>query len=353
MNVHTIEDTLQNLGVNAQYDVLPFGSLREETLSAAEKVLKDIGDIITEKDNLRQNVKSQEKFAELMHKIVKLSEEFYQLLPVYGFQYEKLCPLFSAPDVHSKLKLIHNLKHIGLSSQLILGASLKVSEINPKDYVYRSLNCNLSLLKPDSQEAQMILQYIHNTGCKQDIGVQSIYAVHIPEQVEQFRNTKLANHMLLWHGTRLSNMLSILSHGLQVAPLGAQMNGDLFGKGIYFADMFKKSEGYCMKHHSLKMKCILLCEVALGDCKEIEYNLVIDPAEKYDSVKAVGRRQPDPSKNVYWKGMTVPVGEPVNALEQGTSSSHHYLNFNEYVVYNASQVCVRYLIQFTDRDNIF
>ncbi|GIY18397.1 poly polymerase tankyrase [Caerostris darwini] len=353
MNVHTIEDTLQNLGVNAHYDVLPFGSLREETLSAAEKVLKDIGDIITEKDNLRQNVKSQEKFAELMHKIVKLSEEFYQLLPVYGFQYEKLCPLFSAPDVHSKLKLIHNLKHIGLSSQLILGASLKVSEINPKDYVYRSLNCNLSLLNPDSQEAQMILQYIHNTGCKQDVGVQSIYAVHIPEQVEQFRNTKLANHMLLWHGTRLSNMLSILSHGLQVAPLGAQMNGDLFGKGIYFADMFKKSEGYCMKHHSLKMKCILLCEVALGDCKEIEYNLVIDPAEKYDSVKAVGRRQPDPSKNVYWKGMTVPVGEPVNALEQGTSSSHHYLNFNEYVVYNASQVCVRYLIQFTDRDNIF
>ncbi|GFY74230.1 poly polymerase tankyrase [Trichonephila inaurata madagascariensis] len=348
MDIHTIEDTLKDLGVDSTFDILPFGSLTMDTLVKAEKILKEIRDVIAEKDNLRQNVKSQEKFAELMHKIVKLSEEFYQLLPVYGFAYEKLCPLFSPPDVHSKLKLIHNLQHIGLSSQLILGASLKFSEINPKDYVYRSLNCNLNLLDPKSQEAQMILQYIHNTCLSNNVEVQSIYAVHLPEQFEHFKSLKLSNHMLLWHGTRLSNMLAILARGLQVAPLGVQMNGDLFGKGIYFADMFKKSQNYCVQHYSSKVKSILLCEVALGDIKEVDYNLVVDPAEKYDSVKAVGHRQPDPSQTVYWKGMTVPIGTPVNVLEQGTSTSHHYLNFNEYVVYNASQVCIRYLIQFTD-----
>ncbi|CAL1296048.1 unnamed protein product [Larinioides sclopetarius] len=353
MDVCTIEDTLQDLGVDSTYDVLPFGALSVETLAAAEKVLKDIGDVITEKDNLRQNAKSQDKFAELMHKIVTLSEEFYQLLPVYGYQYEKLCPLFSAPDVHSKLKLINNLLHIGLSSQLFLGASLKAAEINPKDYVYRSLNCNLTPLNPESQEAQMILQYVHNTS--KNVEVQSIYAVHIPEQLEQFKTTKFSNHMLLWHGTRLSNMLSILARGLQVAPLGVQMNGNLFGKGIYFADMFKKSQKYCYQHYSTKVKTILLCEVALGDIKEVDYNAIIDPNEKFDSVKAVGRKHPDPSMSAYWKGMTVPLGTPVNALEQGTSSSHHYLNFNEYVVYNSSQVCIRYLIRFTDSrdDDIF
>ncbi|GFT42008.1 poly polymerase tankyrase [Nephila pilipes] len=348
INIHTIEDTLKDLGIDSSFEVLPFGSLTPDTLTAAEKILKDIGDVIAEKDNFRQNVKSQEKFAELMHKIVKLSEEFYQLLPVYGFAYEKLCPLFSPPDVHSKLKLIHNLLHIGLSSQLLLGASLKLSEINPKDYVYRSLNCNLTLLNQDSQEAQMILQYIHNTCLSQLVEVKSIFAVHLPEQLERFKTLKLSNHMLLWHGTRLSNMLAILARGLQVAPLGVQMNGDLFGKGIYFADMFKKSQNFCVQHYSSKLKSILLCEVALGDIKEFDFNVVVDPAEKYDSVKAVGHRQPDPSKSVFWKGMTVPLGTPVNALEQGTSTSHHYLNFNEYVVYNASQVCIRYLIQFTD-----
>lgn len=348
MDIHTIQDTLQDLGVDSTFDVLPFGSLTMDTLTGAEKILKEIRDVIAEKDNLRQNVKSQEKFAELMHKIVKLSEEFYQLLPVYGFAYEKLCPLFSPPDVHSKLKLIHNLLHIGLSSQLLLGASLKFSEINPKDYVYRSLNCNLTLLKEDSQEAQMILQYVHNTCLSKNVEVMSIYAVHLPEQLERFKTLKLSNRMLLWHGTRLSNMLAILARGLQVAPLGVQMNGDLFGKGIYFADMFKKSQNFCVQHYSSNVKSILLCEVALGDIKEVDYNLVVDPAEKYDSVKAVGHRQPDPSRSIFWNGMTVPLGTPVNALEQGTSSSHHYLNFNEYVVYNASQVCIRYLIQFTD-----
>lgn len=36
--------------------------------------------------------------------------------------------------------------------------------IHPVDYVYRSLGCNIQLLDQTSDEAQMILQYIHNTG---------------------------------------------------------------------------------------------------------------------------------------------------------------------------------------------
>lgn len=43
MDVPTIEDALKDLGVNSTYDVLPFGALSIETLTAAEKVLKDIG----------------------------------------------------------------------------------------------------------------------------------------------------------------------------------------------------------------------------------------------------------------------------------------------------------------------
>ncbi|GBO33312.1 hypothetical protein AVEN_123606-1 [Araneus ventricosus] len=189
MDVLTIEDTLQDLGVDSTYDVLPFGALSVETLTAAEKVLKDIGDVIAEKDNLRQNAKSQDKFAELMHKIVNLSEEFYQLLPVYGYQYEKLCPLFSEPDVHSKLKLINNLLHIGLSSQLFLGASLKSAG--------------------KSQKSD-----------RQNVEVQSIYAVHIPETVRAFK-LKLSNHSFC--GWNTSNMLSSCLR-IEVSPLECKMN---------------------------------------------------------------------------------------------------------------------------------
>lgn len=40
----------------------------------------------------------------------------------------------------------------------------------------------------------------------------------------------------------------------------------------------------------------------MGDIKEIDYGLVIDPADKFDSVKAFGHKQPDPSQSVFWKG---------------------------------------------------
>lgn len=60
--------------------------------------------------------------------------------------------------------------------------------------------------------------------------VHAIFAVHFPQQSEDFKSLNLSNHMLLWHGTRLSNMLAILNRGLQVAPLGVPITGHMLGK---------------------------------------------------------------------------------------------------------------------------
>ena len=43
--------------------------------------------------------------------------------------------------------------------------------------------------------------------------------------------------MLLWHGSRLTNWVGILSKGLRIAPPEAPVTGYMFGKGVYFADM--------------------------------------------------------------------------------------------------------------------
>jgi len=40
----------------------------------------------------------------------------------------------------------------------------------------------------------------------------------------------------------MTNLLGILGQGLRIAPPEAPATGYMFGKGIYFADMFKKSE---------------------------------------------------------------------------------------------------------------
>lgn len=37
---------------------------------------------------------------------------------------------------------------------------------------------------------------------------------------------------LLWHGSRLSNVVGILSKGLRIAPPEAPSNGYMFGKGV-------------------------------------------------------------------------------------------------------------------------
>jgi hypothetical protein len=47
--------------------------------------------------------------------------------------------------------------------------------------------------------------------------------------------------MLLWHGSRLTNWVGIISQGLRIAPPEAPSTGYMFGKGVYFADMSSKS----------------------------------------------------------------------------------------------------------------
>jgi len=42
--------------------------------------------------------------------------------------------------------------------------------------------------------------------------------------------------MLLWHGTRASNLIGILLQGLKIAPPEAPTTGLAFGKGVYLAD---------------------------------------------------------------------------------------------------------------------
>jgi hypothetical protein len=81
------------------------------------------------------------------------------------------------------------------------------------------------------------------------------------------KGSKIENRMLLWHGSRVTNFVGILSQGLRIAPPEAPVTGYMFGKGdlrflvffssssppyicamllgIYFADMSSKSANYC------------------------------------------------------------------------------------------------------------
>jgi hypothetical protein len=88
----------------------------------------------------------------------------------------------------------------------------------------------------------------------------------------------MGNRQMLWHGTGVANVISMLSRGLQIKPSGAEQAGSAFGEGLYFANRFSKSRNYCRTHHG-GLGVMLLCDVAMGD------TLQSSPQDWADNVK--------------------------------------------------------------------
>lgn len=76
--------------------------------------------------------------------------------------------------------------------------------------------------------------------------------------------------MMLWHGSRVSNFVGILSQGLRIAPPEAPVSGYNYGKGIYFADIFGKSACYCRGGTSNNEILIMVVKVAVGKKNVLE-----------------------------------------------------------------------------------
>lgn len=126
--------------------------------------------------------------------------------------------------------------------------------------------------------------------------------------------------MLLWHGTKGYNLMSIFANGLIPTPSCTSHTGQAFGPGIYFADSFDKAHGYSYAWdcYDVRSKFILLCEVALGEMKvEPTYKFYESLEAPYKSIKGQGRTEPNPKHNVVLaNGACIPSGEHVS-VENG------------------------------------
>ncbi|KAG7249301.1 hypothetical protein CRUP_009152, partial [Coryphaenoides rupestris] len=137
---------------------------------------------------------------------------------------------------------------------------------------------------------------------------------------------------LLWHGSRLSNWVGILSQGLRVAPPEAPVTGYMFGKGIYFADMSSKSANYCFTNQRSNIGLLLLSEVALGDCNELrdaDYE-----AHKLPTAQAQHPRA-WPDRTQPHEAGTASRCPWAPALKTGVGKQGSYsLLYNEFIVYD-------------------
>lgn len=98
------------------------------------------------------------------------------------------------------------------------------------------------------------------------------------------------------------NFLGILSQGLRIAPPEAPATGYMFGKGVYFADMFAKSLQYSRGRFGVPTgdsTILLLCDVALGKMKRLYEATNVEKLEKpFSSVHGVGKNGPDHTKSL-------------------------------------------------------
>ncbi|CAN8308662.1 unnamed protein product [Cochlearia groenlandica] len=329
-NVSMMAQHMMEIGYNA--NKLPLGKLSKSTISKGYEVLKRIAEKIERFD--RKGLE-------------ELTGEFYTVIPHdFGFKKMSQFVIDTPQKLKQKIEMVEALGEIELATKLL---SIDRGLLDdPLYYHYQQLNCGLTPVGADSEEFSMVANYMENTHAKTHSG----YTVEIAQlfrasraveadRFQQFSSSK--NRMLLWHGSRLTNWAGILSQGLRIAPPEAPVTGYMFGKGVYFADMFSKSANYCYANSGANDGVLLLCEVALGDMNELlysDYNADNLPPGKL-STKGVGKTAPNPSEaKTLEDGVVVPLGKPVDH-----TSSKGMLLYNEYIVYNTEQIKMRYVIQ--------
>lgn len=339
-NVYT--SVFNNTQINV--DVLNFSNIGKSDLLQAEELLCDIGLII---QRIR-DAKTNEAILDYKEKLYDLSSRFYEIIPMTSFLHTAVVPIQQEHELKARLDMLATLRNVEVASKIILGALYRQEATNPYDYCYLSLQMEMLPLNPLSAEFRLLQQYAENGGNTQKIV--NIFRIMRSEETQRIqKHASIKQRLLLWHGTSLSNLLGIFTQGLKIAPPEAPSTGFMFGKGVYFADFFSKSQQYCSNNYGLGTNTnlfILLAEVIVGKSLEKYQGENIEKlASGYHSVKALGREGPDYSQSVVLQdGVTVPCGPHIQ-YPQPPPGTYLYLQHNEYIVYHISQIRLRYLVE--------
>ena len=111
---------------------------------------------------------------------------------------------------------------------------------------YRALKCLVQHL--EGSELNRITELIQSTIIDQRLQVTAAFAIQRDAEVAAFKS-HLPNQRLLFHGSRFSNFLGLLSRGILLPKLvvrrgGGRTDAGLLGNGLYFAEAADVSAQY-------------------------------------------------------------------------------------------------------------
>ncbi|XP_044587660.1 poly [ADP-ribose] polymerase 1-like [Cotesia glomerata] len=278
--------------------------------------------------------------------INEASAKFYSCIPHLP---GKIKLLNDKKILQEKLDMLDELSEINLADKIM---NYRTGELcNVLDIYYSRLKADIKELSVNAKEFEIIEKYIENTHSfvhnKYEIEVKKIFVINRAGEAQRFNNRTrgIGNRMLLWHGTKVTNISSILLKGLRVPKKSASSTSHMLGRGIYFADVVSKSANYCRVKGQNSTALLMLCEVALGNMEEKyepDNNLVL-PKKKHS---AFARGQYGPTCHECTEispGVKVPYGKLVE--QKLSEKSKLKLIHNEYVVYDPAQIKIKYLVQ--------
>lgn len=265
----------------------------------------------------------------------RLTSDFYTIIPT-RLKIGSPPLIDSEAQLQNKLELLKILDDTEIFSRL---SRFQSGNINLADK-YLTLGAHIEPVT-DTNVVSMLTNYMTNTSSSahgRRLKIHGIYSVEREEERSRFKKWEnFYNRQLLWHGSGVSNYVGILSSGLRINPGNVIRSGSMFGNGIYFANCSSKSANY-MKTSDIGI--MLLCEVALGSCYEQHNaNYITQLPTGYHSCHGVGIWTPTVSEQkVLNDGVIVPLGKLTTRSNQGGA-----LTYDEFIVYDQSQVRIRYL----------
>ena len=247
---------------------LVLSSVDSKNVELAWRILNEYLAKAKEAKKIDNNSIEYSKKQRLLYEMYKLSNKYYQLIPLKTYVASEITNLLEEGASKYDIRTLSDLYDIEATFRIILGAKFNLKKIHPADYAVKALALDMDLIteKTNRDEFKFILTYINahykeipeNTRKRNIDTPQTFTGIYtilkIKSEIHKFGAfegdiedstnkifNSLHNHCLLWHGTSNKNLLGILSQGLRIALFSEKHSGQMYGTGIYFSDSFDQA----------------------------------------------------------------------------------------------------------------
>lgn len=346
-DVNMMKNALLELDIDPKK--MPLGKISASQIDKASTLLNEATDIVKELEKLKDSNKTQ--YSILLEQVYDITSQFYTLIP-YSCGRNVPPVIDNMERIGKYVSMLDDLRNIEVGTKILENSD---NDLNPLDSVYNGLNADIKPLDKDGQLYKEIEKYVHNTHASthsyytselldvyevQRSGERDIYEKYIADN-------GIDNKYLLFHGSRMANIMGITKLGLLLNPQQVNPNvvitGKMFGYGIYLANSFSKSFNYCGSSKENPIACLFLCEAALGKPAKKQYadyyvNKNSLEQEGCHSTWGQGSNGPDMKKTCEIDGVKIPNGK----LKK--TGIHASLQYDEFIVYDQRQLNIKYIL---------